>query len=362
MKKVLIIANARFDRNPGQRFRFEQYFGYLREHGYECHLSSTISAKDDKILYSKGKLPQKAWLAVKAAAIRFRDVFNANQYDIILIFREAFFTGSTLFENLFARSRAKTIFDFDDAIWHFDVSEANKKLGFLKNPGKTAEIISKVDLVFAGNKYLADYAHHHNDHVVIIPTTIDTDEYSPGPFREGPPVCIGWSGSITTIRHFETSLPVLRRIKQEFGDQVTFKVVGDGSYENKELGIKGIAWTKQDELTELRSMDIGIMPLPDDEWSKGKCGLKGLQYMALNIATVMSPVGVNAEIIQDGENGMLASTEDEWVEKLGRLIRDAQLRKRLGEAGRKTVLDGYSVHAQKNNYLRYFNLLTQDKK
>lgn len=362
MKKVLIIANHRFDRNPGQRFRFEQYFDFLKENGYECHLSYIITAKDDKILYAKGKLPQKALLAAKAAAKRFRDVINRNQYDIIFIFREAFFTGSTLFENLFTRSKAKTIFDFDDAIWHFDVSEANKKLGFLKNPGKTAEIISKVDMVFAGNQYLADYAHHHNDNVVIVPTTIDTDEYSPGPFREGPPICIGWSGSITTIRHFETSLPVLRRLKKEFGDQVNFKVVGDGSYVNQELGIQGIAWTKQDELKELRSMDIGIMPLPDDEWSKGKCGLKGLQYMALNIATVMSPVGVNSEIIRDGENGMLASTEDEWVEKLSQLIRDSQLRKRLGEAGRQTVLDGFSVHAQKNNYLRYFNLLTQDKK
>ena len=153
MKKVLIIANHRFDRNPGQRFRFEQYFDFLKENGYECHLSYIITAQDDKILYAKGKLPQKALLAAKAAAKRFSDVFNRNQYDIIFIFREAFFTGSTLFENLFTKSTAKTIFDFDDAIWHFDVSEANKKLGFLKNPGKTAEIISKVDMVFAGNQY-----------------------------------------------------------------------------------------------------------------------------------------------------------------------------------------------------------------
>jgi glycosyltransferase involved in cell wall biosynthesis len=361
MKKVLVIANHRYDRNPGQRFRFEQYFDFLRENGYDCHLSYIISEQDDKILYAKGKLPQKALLAVKAAFKRLQNVFDAHQYDIIFIFREAFFTGSILFEKLLKRSGAKIIFDFDDAIWNFDVSDANRKLSFLKNPEKTSKIIGMADFIFAGNQYLADYAGRYNENVVIIPTTIDTDEYVPGPSRTGYPICIGWSGSMTTISHFKTALPVLRRIKRKFGDQVTFKVVGDGSFTDEELSIQGVAWSKQDELKELRSMDIGIMPLPDDQWSKGKCGLKGLQYMALEIATVMSPVGVNADIIRDGENGMLAVTEDEWVEKLSQLIVDSELRKRLGKAGRKTVVERFSVQAQKNNYLRYFNFVLENK-
>lgn len=358
MKKVLVIASHRPDRNPGQRFRFEQYFDYLRQHGYDCHLSYIINADDDKVLYANGKYFHKALLGFKAAMKRVFDAWNGNNYDIIFIFREAFFTGSTVFERLFSRTRAKLIFDFDDAIWHFDVSEANRKLGFLKNPGKTAQIISRVDLVFAGNRYLADFAKHYNEHVVIIPTTIDTDQYVPGPFNGGDEICIGWSGSITTIRHFQIVVPALKRIRSKYGPRVRFKVVGDGAFKNEELGIQGIAWNKADELTELRSMDIGIMPLPDDEWSRGKCGLKGLQYMALEIATVMSPVGVNSEIIRDGENGMLAGSENEWVEKLSLLIDDHSVRRRLGQAGRQTVIEGYSVHAQKNNYLRYFDSLT----
>lgn len=358
MKKVLFIASHRPDRNPGQRFRFEQYFGYLRQHGYDCHLSYIINANDDKVLYASGKYLHKALLGLKAALKRATDALRGNRYDIIFIFREAFFTGSTVFERLYARSGAKLIFDFDDAIWHFDVSEANKKLGFLKNPGKTAQIISRVDLVFAGNRYLADFARHYNEHVVIIPTTIDTDEYIPGPFNEGEEICIGWSGSITTIRHFQIVIPALKRIRQQYGSRVRFKVIGDGAFKNTELGIQGIAWNKEDELKELRSIDIGIMPLPDDEWSRGKCGLKGLQYMALEIATVMSPVGVNSEIIRDGENGMLADGDEEWVRKLSELIDDKALRMRLGQAGRRTVVEGYSVHAQKNNYLRYFDSLT----
>lgn len=359
MKKVLFIASHRKDRAPGQRFRFEQYFDFLEQNGYECHLSYIINEQSDKVLYTKGNVLAKAWIGLKAAAVRLNNVIHRNDYDIIFIFREAYFTGTTLFEKLFSRSRAKLIFDFDDAIWHFDVSDANKKMGWMKNPGKTGNIISRVDLVFAGNEYLAEFARHYNDHVVVIPTTIDTDEYKAVPFRNIKPVCIGWSGSITTIRHFEMAVPVFKRLKKRFGDDVCFKVIGDGSYKNAELNIQGIPWRKETEIAELAGIDIGIMPLPDDEWAKGKCGLKGLQYMALGIATVMSPVGVNSEIIKDGVNGMLAGSEDEWVEKLSMLINDSDLRRRLGEAGRATTVASYSVEAQKNNYLRYFNFLTK---
>ena len=358
MKKVLFVASHRLDRAPNQRFRFEQYMGFLRDNGYDGELSYIISEADDKIIYSKGNYLRKAMLGAKAAAKRLNDTLSANQYDIIFICREAFFTGTTYFESRFAKSKAKIIYDFDDAIWHFDVSEANKSVGFLKNPGKTGNIITMADLVFAGNNYLAEFAHHYNDKVVIIPTTIDTDEYTPAPFRDNGPLCIGWSGSITTIRHFEMITPVYKRLKEVFGNDICFKVIGDGNYRNEALGIQGIPWKKADELKELASMDIGVMPLPDDEWAKGKCGLKGLQYMAMSIPTIMSPVGVNTEIIRDGENGYLAATEEEWIEKVSLLIRNPELRKRLGDEGRKTTVEHYSVHAQKNNYLRYFNQLT----
>ena len=278
-----------------------------------------------------------------------------------MVCREAFLTGTTVFEKMIQRSGVPVIYDFDDAIWHFDVSEANRSFGWLKNPGKTARLISMADIVFAGNRYLADYASHHNSNVVIIPTTIDTEEYIPASVAGRDVVCIGWSGSITTIRHFEMAILFLREIKRKYGDRVVFKVIGDGGYVNDELGIRGIPWSREAELDELSGIDIGIMPLPDDEWAKGKCGLKGLQYMALGIATVMSPVGVNTEIIRDGENGMLAGDDDEWVDKLCRLIEDPELRRRCGEAGRRTVEKYYSVEAVKWKYLEHFQALTSGK-
>ncbi|MBT6513455.1 MAG: glycosyltransferase, partial [Crocinitomicaceae bacterium] len=173
-------------------------------------------------------------------------------------------------------------------------------------------------------------------------------------------VCIGWSGSVTTIEHFKLALPFLEKIKLKYGSKVYFKVIGDGNYVNEHLEIKGIAWNRNDEVKELSEFDIGIMPLPDDEWAKGKCGLKGLQYMALEIPTIMSPVGVNSDIIKDGENGFIATTIEDWVKKLSILIDKNEIRTEMGIEARKTVVDSYSIIANKDLYLRYFNEVLKD--
>jgi glycosyltransferase involved in cell wall biosynthesis len=358
--KVLYIAAHRKDRSPSQRFRFEQYIDFLKENGFDFHFSYLISEKDDKIFYQPGNFLNKLRIFLKSAYKRWRDVIDENirHYDIVFIQREAFMTGSTFFERKFKKAKAKIIYDFDDAIWHFDISEANKKFHWLKNPGKTGTIIAMSDLIFAGNYYLADFARKFNENVVIIPTTIDTDEYHRLEMPQNKSIVIGWSGSITTIRHFEYAIPFLRILKKKYGEKISVKVIGDDTYENPELGIQGIAWNKQDELRELSSFDIGIMPLPDDEWSKGKCGLKGLQYMALEIPTVMSPVGVNTEIISDGANGFLAAHTEEWVEKISSLIDSEQLRKDMGAKARQTVVERYSVISQRDNYLKYFRMMT----
>jgi len=269
-------------------------------------------------------------------------------------------TGSTFFEKRFAGSKAKLIFDFDDAIWLQNVSDANKKLSFLKDAGKTGTIIRLCDMVFAGNQYLKDYASQFNNNIVIVPTTIDTDLYvSKRKNNDSPVVCIGWSGSFSTIQHFALAIPALRRIKDKYGDKVKFKIIGDGRYYCEELKTQGVPWIAATELEDLSEIDIGVMPLPDDEWAKGKCGLKGLQYMALGIPTLMSPVGVNSEIIQNGVNGYLPSTEDEWVDMVSLLVENKDCRIKIGSAGRQTVIDRYSVHAWKDKYVEYFNRLTQ---
>lgn len=357
MKKVLIITNHRKDRSPGQRFRFEQYLDFLTSNGYEFDFSNLFDEEDDRKLYSKGNLLDKFRIYRKCVRIRKEDLKKINNYDIVFIFREALMTGSIQFEKAFSKSRAKLIFDFDDAIWISNVSDANKRFEFLKNYAKTGKIIGLCDMVFAGNKYLADYASRFNTNIKIIPTTIDTDEYIKQKVHKTNKICIGWSGSITTIQHFEYAIPFLREVKKKFGDLVEFRVIGDSSYINEGLSISGMAWNKQTEIQDLSYFDIGIMPLPDDEWAQGKCGLKGLQYMALEIPTIMSPVGVNSEIINDGMNGFLASDINEWVVKLTSLIESEQLRNEMGINARKTVEARFSVKANEQLYLKWFNKL-----
>ncbi len=298
-------------------------------------------------------------ILLKAIFKRLKDVARANEFDIIFIHREALLLGSTYFEKRFRKSKAKLVYDFDDSIWLGDTSDANKKLSWLKYPGKIAKIISLSDMIFAGNKYLANYASYYNSNVKIVPTTIDTAEYkrNPDSRRKDGKVCIGWTGSITTIKHFEFAIPILTKLKEKYGDKLVIKVIGDKNYIHKELDIKGQGWSKENEIDELSSFDIGIMPLPDDEWTKGKCGLKGLQYMALEIPAIMSPVGVNSDIIQDGVNGFLANNETEWVDKISTLIEDEIRRNKMGLEARRTILENFSKDSEKGNYLRYFNEL-----
>ncbi len=354
MPRVLFIASHRPNRSPSQRFRFEQYFGFLSANGFECELSYIITEKDDKYFYYKGHYLRKLWLIIRSFFKRMKDKRRYDQFDIVFVQREAHMLGTTYFEKRIRRSRAKYIFDFDDSIWLMDTSEGNKKFEWLKDPEKTARNIRHANMVFAGNAYLADYARHYNNNIRIIPTTIDTQIYHPEK-RPNERVRIGWSGSVTTIKHFEFAVDFLKVIKKKYGDRIEIVVIGDGSYENQELGVKGLPWIAAKELGDLNSFDIGIMPLPDDEWAKGKCGLKGLQYMALEIPTIMSPVGVNTEIIEHGKNGYLASNTEEWFYYLSQLIESAELRQKMGKEARKTVEERYSVKSQQQNYLRAFN-------
>lgn len=359
--KVLIVCLHAPDRVPGQRFRFEQYLDFLRGQGVECVYSNLLEEKDYKSFYGKGHYFQKLGIVIRGWFKRKKELKTVGGYDIVFIQREAFMLGTCYFEKQYAK-KSRIIFDYDDAIWLDLVSGHNRRFRFLKNPDKTSTIIGLSSLIFAGNQYLADYAARFNKQVVIVPTTIDTQTYQPAYQPEKEKICIGWSGSFSTIAHFETCLDALKIIKAKYGDKVYFKVIGDGNYRQEELGIRGLDWKKQSEVKDLQEIDIGIMPLPDDEWSKGKCGLKGLQYMALAIPTIMSPVGVNSEIIRDGDNGFLASATDEWVAKLSRLIDSAALRVQVGEKGRKTVVDHFSVDANKHLYLKYFEQVAGQKR
>jgi glycosyltransferase involved in cell wall biosynthesis len=357
-KHLLFVVAHRPDRSPGQRFRFEQYLSYLESKGFTYEFSPLLpSPADDRDFYAPGNYPAKARILLHSLLTRWQNWRNLDRYDAVFMYREALMIGSTFFEKAFARAGARLLVDFDDAIWLPAVPESNPRLAWLKRPDKINEIMRLCDMVLVGNEYLADHARQYNACVKVVPTTVDTDRFSPLPRPERPFVEIGWSGSHSTVAHFRTVIPVLERIKQRYGDRVRFKLIGEPNFRHEALQLSGIAWSSATEVAELNTLDIGLMPLPDDLWAQGKCGLKGLTYMALEIATVMSPVGVNRQIIRHGENGLLAANEQAWFEALCSLIENPDQRKQLGQAARRTVVAQYSVVAQRDRYVQFLDEL-----
>ncbi len=348
-------------RSPGQRFRFEQYLDYLKQKGFECHISYLINEKDDIIFYKEGSYLAKTGFLIKSLQQRWNDLKKIHDYDLVFLYREAHMLGITWFEKRIKKAGIKMLVDFDDSIWLRDTSIGNRRLAFLKRPSKTREIIKMCDACIVGNQFLADYAGQYNQNVFIVPTTIDTNLYVSGRNdTKKDNIVIGWTGSSTTLKHFSLAVPVLKKLRKKYGEKVSFRMISDEFFNEELEGLEKLKWTRETEVEDLSAIDIGIMPLPNDDWSKGKCGFKGLQYMALEKPAVMSSVGVNNEIISHGKNGFLADRPEEWEHVLSQLIEDADLRKKIGEAGRKTVEERFSFRSQKEHYLEIFLSLTQN--
>lgn len=357
MKRILAIVQHRQGRSPGQRFRFEHYISALEKAGYEIVFSNIINENEDAVFYSRGKYLAKLRIVIKSFFHRLHDIKTAKTCDLIFIYREAFMLGTTYFEKRLAKTGKPIIFDFDDSIWLNDTSEGNQNLSWLKKPEKTAKICQLASVVTVGNQYLADYAKDFNKSIFVLPTTINTDYHKKYETNTGKDsICIGWTGTTTTIKHFETAIPVLLRLKEKFGQKIYFKVIVNTDTWEKDIDVNHVKWTSENEIQDLNEFDIGIMPLPDDQWSRGKCGFKGLQCMAMAIPVIMSPVGVNKEIIQSGENGFLAESETEWFDVLSELIENADLRHRVGQTGRKTVEEKYSVSFWESQFV---NLISE---
>ncbi len=355
--RILFVASHRPDRAPNQRFRFEQYIPYLEANGFECELSYLVDEATDRKLYEKGHYLSKLAFVLSSYRKRKKDLRRIEDYDIVFVAREAMMIGSTFFERAVSRSSSKLVYDIDDAVWLSNVSPHNARFQWVKGQGKAHRIFPLADLILAGNAYLADEAKPFNSNVEIFPTTVDTEHHQRASVERDDRICIGWTGSLTTVPHFELAVPVLERIREQYGDKVCFKLIGDASYWNEKLQFQGLPWRKESEVADLSDIDIGIMPLPDTEWAKGKCGLKALQFMALETPPVVSPVGVNTEIVEDGVNGAIAGSEEEWVEKLSRLIEAEELRREMGGQARRTVEERYSVEANKERFLELLGSL-----
>jgi glycosyltransferase involved in cell wall biosynthesis len=356
-QKIVFLVPYPEGSAPSQRFRFEQYFGHLKDQGYELEIHPFYDYTSWQTLYLEGKYFLKARTVASCFLKRVGLLFKLRKTDLLFIHREVAHVGPPIFEWIIAKLlRRKYIYDFDDAIWLPNYSETNSRFHWVKAYWKVNYCMKWAHSVSAGNEYLASYARKYNSNVRIIPTTIDTDyHHNIAVDHHVLPPVIGWTGSHTTMRYLDELIPVVKRLEQRHSFEFVVISNEDPGYELDSL--RFVKWQKETEIEDLSRIQIGVMPLQHDIWSEGKCGFKGLQYMSLGMATVMSPVGVNTSIIEHGKNGYLASTTAEWEEKLELLLTDVKLREELGKQGRQTILEKFSVEANKSHYDQLFKTI-----
>jgi glycosyltransferase involved in cell wall biosynthesis len=357
-KKILFLVPYPPGEAPSQRFRFEQYLHMLGQHGYAFRLQSFTATSDWRVLYAQGRGLHKLLILFRGFFRRLFMLATLPAYDIVFIHREVAPLGPPVFEWLIAKAfRKKIIYDFDDAIWLTDKTRESLVERMLRWRSKAGLICRWSYRISCGNAYLADYARQFNNGVVVNPTTIDTETlHNPKRYtveRDPSLVIIGWTGSHSTLKYLNGIVPVIQHLEEKF-KQVEFLVIADRNPELPLRRITFIPWSKENEARDLLKMDIGIMPLPDDKWTRGKCGFKALQYLAVEIPCVASPVGVNTEIIDHGVNGFLANNTEEWLTCMEKLINDVRLRAAMGREGRKKVEALYYVSSNASRFLSLF--------
>jgi len=358
-QKVLFLVPYPVRESPSQRFRFEQYFELLKKKGIQIEVQPFLNSLNWQLFYRSGKLLDKIWALVAGIIKRLVALCKAPFYDFVFIHREVAPLGPPVFEWILAKIlRKKIIYDFDDAIWLTDRNQESPLMRVLKWRSKVKSICRWAYKVSCGNEYLGAYAEKYNTRVVYNPTTIDTQQRHNPDLHKGSPVpnnriVIGWTGSHSTLKYLQEVASVLQKMETEF-PTIQIMIIADRKPELKLNSLLYVPWNEKTEIEDLLRIDIGIMPLPDDEWAKGKCGFKALQYMALRIPALASAVGVNTKIIDDDKNGFLCTTAEEWEIGLTKLIKETMLREQMGENGRKKVIERYSVISNSSNFLSLF--------
>lgn len=323
---------------PSSRFRVLQFVPRMQALGHECLVLASVPAKYDSLPLLGFRVTGllKRWH-------RRRDLESLRRWDpdVVILERELFDGGSFDAEQSLRRVVRRLVLDIDDGL-------------FVSRPAKFAALCALSDHVVAGNGLIAARARAVTPRVTVIPTCVDLERY-PGDAQRaatpGTPWVLGWTGTSWNIKFLEVLRGPLAALSREFPLELRVIAESERPLRRLALGRGGVAtrfvrWTEESEVADLRAFDIGLMPLPDNEWTRHKCGLKILQYMAAGVPAVASPVGVNAEIIRHGLNGWLAATPAEWTSVLRSLLADQRLPATVLAEARKTVHERYSVDAQ----------------
>lgn len=339
-----------------QRLKYEQYLEGLEKEGYCFTISNFQSKRFWKIIYKKGRIPEKMFWVVVGYFRRFFDLLRAPFYDGIFVNIWVTPLGLPAFENLLFLFNRNVIYDLDDMLFLKRVEHAkNKFLEKIKGKRKPIVLMKKARYVIICTPKLEEIALQLNKYknVVDISSTFNTDRFIPvRSYIKNEVTSIGWTGSHSTIPFLQMLEPVLQCVSKQ--RKIKLVVIADKEYEMPGVDTIFIPWREESEIRDLHQFEIGIYPIPANEWSLGKSSLKALTYMAIAIPVVATAYGTNFRVIEDGVSGFLVKNDEEWVDRLLQLIDDIELRKRLGINGRKRVEDFFSVRANFPKYLQVF--------
>ena len=348
-RRLLVLCPYPPDRAPSQRLKFEQYYDDWRSHGWTVDVRPFWDEAGWGVLYRPRHRVEKMRALARGLARRRRDLKDALASELVYLHLEAAPVGPPWIERRIARAGVPVVYDVDDLVHLPYGSRANAFMRLLRGSSKVPELLSLASEVIVCTPYLEGYARRFHDRVTKISSTIDTDSYVPrGVSQATEGVVVGWSGSHSTSPYLHLLDDVLRDLQRELDVRVS--AIGDEGFRVDGLSLDARPWRLDSEVDDLREIDVGVYPLPDEEWVLGKSGLKALQYMALEIPPVVERIGVNSEIVRDGENGFLVNGAEEWSERLRRLVLDPHLRERMGREARRTVEERYSVRANAPRY------------
>lgn len=353
MIKVLALASYP-ERSAATRFRIAQFAEGLRDREISVELSPFLSDEQFQNLYTRRGVFSKLTGIIRPLIRRMALSKQISQFDVMFVQREAVFFGPAFFENLYLRlKKLPMVLDLDDATYVAYESPTYGKFGsLLKFFGKTDKLIDRSDLVICGNRFIAEYAEKRGAKTVVIPTIVDTEIFRPNE-KEGELPVIGWIGTHSTFPFLESIFPVLSDLSSKH--RFKLKVVGAGKEDLVIPGVEveNLRWELSREVEDFRSFDIGVYPMDglgklDPAWLAGKSGFKAIQYLAVGIPFVMTPIGVCAEIGEEGKTHFNANNSEDWYNSLDALLSDASLRKSMGHEGRKHSLANYSLEHYSN--------------
>lgn len=335
---ILFFGNAS-TRIAAIRYRIGTFARLLEADGHTTTICLPLAMEEEHHYYGGASKWGKAWLLAKIAFRRVDQLRHVRRADVIYFRGKLFPYGPPLLEYLVCWMNPRVIFDIDDAVWE-PPAHVNSFFLWLVDFGWTRKMARCCQHAVVGNETLADYVRPLNPNITVIPTCIDMERHREKHYGPSNPVVLGWTGLKDNLGYLTPIEPVLRQLAKSHG--VTLHIATGRDYTLDGVRVENARWQLDEEIDYLQQADIGLMPLHDTPRARGKCAFKALQYMAVGTPVVLSPVGMNADVVTDGEDGFLAASPEEWAEKLARLVADADLRERMGRAARNTVATRYS--------------------